>query len=689
LSKTNGYEFGTSLSQSQQSSLINSSEWALQTATVKSEWWDGNSVVSLHDTLFTLGGWKTGPVVTDSIFYSVNSGVTWVGYAGKLPFAAHTFVCLNSPDGWVYMIGGDYLSTSTQQKSVYRTRDLVNWTLMTNDYGGGVRILGAGIVDDFGNLYWLGGQSNLQGDALNDIWKSTDGGATWSQIATGISVGGNSFLGQNINGSGVYFNGRVYIVGGGVYDDSGIGLANFTFTKKVYSAQLSDLTKWRAENDLPFLDGRQYLSVAVWDGKIWAACGDNSIAANTDSAAYMNAAGTWALLPQVPQVLNETHAAGIAVHRDQLFIVAGNNSNAAFMLSRTGTLNVPTNIYIGSNPVVQTSTTAVSNNPIPFYTAVSTLGKNSGLTFTNLKKVINTQSDVYSSDNNIPEIQVNNTSTTDSYSWLTVTSGSGGSDPRLLFQTHLNAGTGTTKVGTTTNHALSLYTNNTLRATFPAAGGFNLTSGLMGVGTSGPNELLEVFGPSANAPKISVNSTGGVSTDLGFVIRTSNITVAQMTANMSSGEVKMGATLAASGFFPTFYADGTERMRISTTGAVRMHFYGAGTATFDASGNITSVSDERLKTAIKPYTSGLKQLLLLKPIQYKWNEKSGNETKETYAGFSAQNVKSAIPYGTGENKDGYLSLQERAIVATLVNAVKEQQQQIEELKREIIKLQNK
>lgn len=81
--------------------------------------------------------------------------------------------------------------------------------------------------------------------------------------------------------------------------------------------------------------------------------------------------------------------------------------------------------------------------------------------------------------------------------------------------------------------------------------------------------------------------------------------------------------------------------------------------------------------------------MLLKPIQYKWNEKSGNETKETYAGFSAQNVKSAIPYGTGENKDGYLSLQERAIVATLVNAVKEQQQQIEELKREIIKLQNK
>jgi len=103
-------------------------------------------------------------------------------------------------------------------------------------------------------------------------------------------------------------------------------------------------------------------------------------------------------------------------------------------------------------------------------------------------------------------------------------------------------------------------------------------------------------------------------------------------------------------------------MTVSTAGAVRMHNYGAGTATFDASGNITSVSDERLKTDIRYYKTGLKELMKLKPIQYKWNKLSGNETKETYAGFSAQNVKANIPFGTGENKDGYLSLQDRAIL---------------------------
>ena len=150
--------------------------------------------------------------------------------------------------------------------------------------------------------------------------------------------------------------------------------------------------------------------------------------------------------------------------------------------------------------------------------------------------------------------------------------------------------------------------------------------------------------------------------------------------------------------------DGEVQLRVASSGAanssltwlmgllvkvdqtVQMPAYGAGTATFDASGNITSVSDERLKTDIQYYKSGLKELMKLKPIQYKWNRLSGNETKETYAGFSAQNVKANIPFGTGENKDGYLSLQDRAIMATLVNAVQEQQKQIEELKAEINKL---
>jgi hypothetical protein len=133
-----------------------------------------------------------------------------------------------------------------------------------------------------------------------------------------------------------------------------------------------------------------------------------------------------------------------------------------------------------------------------------------------------------------------------------------------------------------------------------------------------------------------------------------------------------------------------ERMRIKSTGIIQMNNYGAGAATFDASGNISSVSDEKLKNIQGKFTTGLSAILKVNPILYKWNKKSGMEMDSTYAGFSAQNVQSAIgKYGVGINKEGYLSLQDRAIMATLVNAVKEQQKEIQELKARITALEKK
>jgi hypothetical protein len=128
------------------------------------------------------------------------------------------------------------------------------------------------------------------------------------------------------------------------------------------------------------------------------------------------------------------------------------------------------------------------------------------------------------------------------------------------------------------------------------------------------------------------------------------------------------------------------RVNWDSTGACRMTKYGVGTATFDASGNITSASDIRLKTNIKDYKTGLSELMNIQPISFKWRKESGNETDSTYAGFSAQNVKANIPYGTGVNTDGYLSLVDRAILASCVNAIKELKKENDLLKSEIRKL---
>jgi hypothetical protein len=127
---------------------------------------------------------------------------------------------------------------------------------------------------------------------------------------------------------------------------------------------------------------------------------------------------------------------------------------------------------------------------------------------------------------------------------------------------------------------------------------------------------------------------------------------------------------------------GALQMVIAATGVVTMGHYGAGTATFSAAGVISAVSDERLKKGIKRYSGGIDALKRIVPIRYKWTEESGIDPgmDVEYIGFSSQNVQKSIPEAIGQGADGYFTFTERPIVAALVNAVKELQQQIDELK---------
>lgn len=112
-------------------------------------------------------------------------------------------------------------------------------------------------------------------------------------------------------------------------------------------------------------------------------------------------------------------------------------------------------------------------------------------------------------------------------------------------------------------------------------------------------------------------------------------------------------------------------------GTVRFSAYGAGTATFDASGNITSVSDERQKTDIVPFTAGLAELRGIRPITHKFSVESGLDTEHSYIGFSAQNVREHLPGVVFEHAEtGTLSLWDRGLLAATVNAVQSLDQRV-------------
>jgi hypothetical protein len=102
-------------------------------------------------------------------------------------------------------------------------------------------------------------------------------------------------------------------------------------------------------------------------------------------------------------------------------------------------------------------------------------------------------------------------------------------------------------------------------------------------------------------------------------------------------------------------------------------------------------SDERLKTSIQPYNDGLSKLLAIKPVRFHYKEQSGFNSKKEHIGVIAQQLQQVAPYMVGnftnrKDNNEYLEVDNTAMTYMLINAVKEQQVQIEELKIMVNKL---
>jgi hypothetical protein len=145
---------------------------------------------------------------------------------------------------------------------------------------------------------------------------------------------------------------------------------------------------------------------------------------------------------------------------------------------------------------------------------------------------------------------------------------------------------------------------------------------------------------------------------------------------------------------------GSNRATLSGVGAWQWNNYGAGAITSDASGNLTAVSDESVKKNIRPFTRGLAEIVAIANnpkgvILYGYTEESGlDQTKNDYAGWSAQVVQQSIPEAVGKMKDeinddgivtkeGRLTLNPFGIVAAQTKAIAELNSIIEQLTKRI------
>jgi len=104
-----------------------------------------------------------------------------------------------------------------------------------------------------------------------------------------------------------------------------------------------------------------------------------------------------------------------------------------------------------------------------------------------------------------------------------------------------------------------------------------------------------------------------------------------------------------------------------------------------ATGSIGACSDRRFKTNIKPLGDALALVQKLSPVRFDWKRDDFPDqhfTDQRQIGFIAQEVADVVPEAVIKGGDGYLSVDYGRLTPVVVEALKEQQKQVESLRAE-------
>ena len=104
------------------------------------------------------------------------------------------------------------------------------------------------------------------------------------------------------------------------------------------------------------------------------------------------------------------------------------------------------------------------------------------------------------------------------------------------------------------------------------------------------------------------------------------------------------------------------------------------TGTFTASGDVVAYSDARIKTNVQTIDNALEKVTSLRGVTY---NRTDVDDKSEKIGVIAQEIQKVIPQVVNEGDDGMLGVSYGNLAGVFIEAIKEQQKQIEELKKQI------
>lgn len=222
----------------------------------------------------------------------------------------------------------------------------------------------------------------------------------------------------------------------------------------------------------------------------------------------------------------------------------------------------------------------------------------------------------------------------------------------------------------------------------------NPIGGLVGIGTSAPGSLLTVGRADGTIPaEIALNPAATINEGGQISIRKS------LTGSTLDWTIDQYGTTASNARLRIF-AGGSETSGIAIleNGNVGIG-NNAPTTKLYVNGDITAnsiagTSDLRFKTNVRPISSPLEKVKSLRGVYFNWDQKSfpdKNFSEKTELGFIAQEVEKVLPEVVSKDNspEEYRSVKYDKVVALLVEAIKEQQKQIDSLKSQVIKLKRK
>jgi hypothetical protein len=197
-------------------------------------------------------------------------------------------------------------------------------------------------------------------------------------------------------------------------------------------------------------------------------------------------------------------------------------------------------------------------------------------------------------------------------------------------------------------------------------------NGWVGIGTTNPSQILEVFGP-----RVKFGDTGGFELNFNATYCAFQIASAEKMRITSGGALQLASS--------AYFLCGTTGYRFNSSTDAFNNFVALDNGNATLRGTLTqNASDERLKNNIQLIPDALNKINSLRGVTFEWNQEIYETSRTTDIGVIAQDIQSVLPDAvalapfdtnfddyTSKSGENYLTVYYEKIIPLLIEGIKE------------------